>query len=202
VRLPRLVRLALSSLLVLGAAALPTRAARAEGADDAAPSRHRVAASVGFSHWFGSTFGSPDGVSTPMFAVGLRPGLSFVEIKARYTRSAAPAAVPGAARGLVGFASTELLLCRELRSGRQSLTGFAGALALFTHAGSPSIGGGYGAVLGAEYLVRTGLARSHAAGIFLAAHEVFYALPGERRDALEAPRRDAQIDLGLTTTLF
>lgn len=194
-------RLALSGFVILSCVGGLSREARAGGADGA-PSSHRVAASVGFSHWFGPTFGSPDGVSTPMFSVGVRPGLSFAEIKARYTRSALSAASPGGGSGLVGFASLELLLCRELRSGRQSLTGFAGVLLLFTHAGSPSLGGGYGAVLGAEYVLRTGLARSHAAGIFVAAHEVFYTLPWDRLDFYEASRRDAQIDLGLTTTLF
>jgi hypothetical protein len=36
----------------------------------------------------------------------------------------------------------------------------------------------------------------------MAAHEVFYGLPRDTASLTDHPRRDAQIDLGIVTTLF
>jgi hypothetical protein len=189
-----------------GSSAAAEAPASAEKPGASEVSRRRVAVSLGFSHWFGPTFGSPDGFTTPMVAVGVRPALSFLEIRARYTRSTSAAAPRDTAggepvRGLVGFASLELLVSRELRVGRHALNAFAGPAALLDHAGGSSVGYGFGVALGVEYTIRTGLAQGHAAGPFLGARQVFYVLPDDRFGLGDA-RRDAQIDLGLLTTLF
>jgi hypothetical protein len=159
-----------------------------------------VRLALGFSHWFGPTLGSPDGVTTPAVAVGVRPGLSFLEMCARYAVSLEPIErdeVPGR----VGFLSLEVVASREMRAGNQTLLASVGPFGLLDHAGG-SLAGGYGVVFDVEYLFETGLPGRIAMGIFLATRVVYYALPGEERDLLGDARRDAQIDLGLVATIF
>lgn len=161
---------------------------------------HRVRLELGFAHWFGETSGSPDGFTTPEVTVGVQPGLSFLDLQVRYTRSIpALPATHGTTVG-VGFLAAGILLQHDLSLGKQAIVVFAGPEGLLYHdaAGAFTIGGG--GVIGARYLFSVGIVVR--IGPFLSAHEVFYTLPGEDRSLLEDPRREAQIDLGVSVTAF
>jgi hypothetical protein len=165
------------------------------------PSDHRLVGTLGFAHWFGSTFGSPDGISTPELSLGGRPGLSWLDLRFRYSLSLKRFDLPDGRRSYVGFASLEVLVSRELRIGSQALNGFVGVEGSINHS-IGGVGNGLGVVLGAEYLLATGLGHRHAAGFFVVTHEILYTLPGDSSNLLNNPRRDAQVDLGVVTTLF
>jgi hypothetical protein len=147
-------------------------------------STHRLHLALGFSHWFGPTLGSPDGFTTPAVAVGVRPGVAFLELVARYTVSL---------ESHIGFASLEVLATREMHLGNQALVAHVGPLGLVSHGGEPSPAAGYGVAFGLEYLFATGLGAGNALGIFLGTRVVYGFGDG---------RRDAQIDLGVIATIF
>jgi len=133
-----------------------------------------------------------------MVAVGVRPGLAFLEVRARYTVSVPRLALPSGATGRVGFVGLELVATRELHAGGQSLEAFAGPFGVLVH-GAGSVGYGFGLVLGARWLFATSLPESPSFGLFMAAREVFWRLPPEMPDLNAA---EAQIDLGLVATVF
>jgi hypothetical protein len=172
----------------------------ASGDDGASPSR--ISLGLGFSHWFGSTFGSPDGYTTPAAYIGIRPGVPFLCVQLRYSLSLVEHSLVGDENDRVGFASLEVLANREFRADGQAVNLFAGPLALMDHAGLDGAGWGYGIALGAEYLFPSERRLGHRVGIFLGAREVFYVLPGDDARLFSDPRRDGQIDLGVVTTLF
>lgn len=164
--------------------------------DATSPTRAQV--SLGFSHWYGETFGSPDGYTTPVVAVGVRPGVRFLEVRGRYTLSVRPLDLPAGDAARVGFGSLEVVALRELRRGDETLVASAGPLALVDHAGRAPVRGGYGLALGLEYLFALG--PTSALGVFVSTRQVFYTLPGDA--SLRSPRRDAQIDLGVIGAAF
>lgn len=156
------------------------------------PSRQRVWVAVGFSHDFGATYGAPDGLKTPMVGLGLRPGLSFLELRARYTYSVAPLARVDGGSERLGLASLAAVLTRELAVGGEAMDLFGGVLGLVSHGSAPGVGFGYGATLGADYLIDLGRLGLRL-GPCLAVHALFYGAPGEAG----AVRREAQVDLGI-----
>lgn len=161
------------------------------------PSTHRLRVATGFGHWFGSTVGFPHGISTPTVGVGVRPGLSFMEVRAQYTFSTKSLRLPSGAESHVGFALLELVASREMRVGNQRLNAYAGLDGVLVHA--RDVGYGFGMVIGAEYLFGTKLGAQNTFGVFMNAREVFYRLPGERTKLTDP---EAQIDLGAVMTLF
>jgi hypothetical protein len=176
-------------------------AAKARAIELEAASKQRLSVALGFSHWFGATFGSPDGYSTPGLEVGVRPRLSWLELRLRYVLSVIPPTLPDGHRGVVGFASLGLVADKELRVGRHSLVGLAGIELALDHT-DRGAGWGLGIAVGAEYLLRTGARHDHAVGLAVTAHELFYALPGDAMNLFDHSRRDAQIDISVITTVF
>lgn len=158
---------------------------------------HTLSAAIGFSHWFGPTLGSPDGVDTPVVEVGVEPGVDFLEVRARFTPALASASA------VDGFGGVGLLLRHGLSSGRQEV-GVRGGPEVFGVATSEGMRPGVGAMVGAEILISVGQGASRPRiGGFFAAHELTYTLPGEvDADLLGDAHRDAQIDLGFEVVLF
>lgn len=193
------MRLLRAVLLIASLSAL-ARPARADADAPLAPSKRRVALSLGFSHWFGATFGSPDGLKTPTVGIGVRPGVSYLEARLRYSVSFPELALPSGARSHVGFLSLEWLLCKELavRSTRANL--YAGPLGLVAHAGSAT--GGLGAVLGAQILLETRAPSRLGVGFFFEGREIFYRLREDTGTIFDHARRDGQMDLGLVAAVF
>lgn len=171
-------------LLVASAAAVP----------------HQLGAELGFAHWFGETWGSPDGFTTPELTISAQPGVGFLEVTARYTRSLGELPGTHGTSPGIGYASLGLLLEHELRVGAQCVTLYAGPEVLLHHdaEGGTRLGGG--GAIGVRYLFDLGPV-AHL-GPVLTVHEVFYTLPGEDRALFEDPRRDAQVDLGVTVRAF
>ena len=165
------------------------------------PSKHRLAVSVGFSHWFGRTLGNPDGYTTPSICIGVRPGLGFLELRARYAITVVPLTLQSGVQTRAGFASLEVTINRELRIGGTSLAVFAGPLGVLFHSDG-GVAPGFGVVAGVEYLFITGLPHGNSVGVVLGIRGVYYHLPGEHLNLLTEARRDAQVDLGLIGTLF
>lgn len=188
------------SISVLLALALLASPAIARADETTRPSPRRLAVAVGFSHWFGATFGSPDGYSTPTFSVGVRPGLRFLELRFRTTFSVRAFDFGTGRSGPASFTSLGVLLEHEIRLGRQSFGAFVGPEAIAVRADGTSFG--FGLALGVELLVRTGLPDHHAVGFFLAAREVFFELASDQDSLRAGSRRDGQIDLGVITTFF
>jgi hypothetical protein len=169
-------------------------------ADPAVPvSDRRLSLSLGFSHWFGDTFGTPLGISTPALELSARPGLSWLEIHLRYALSIPPQPV-GAGFARVGFVSLGLAVSKEARLEGQHLEVFAGLEGLLIHAGSA--GGGVGVCFGAQWLFDIPVRLPHAFGPYVETRGFFYVLPNDTRGFFSDPRRDAQIDVGVMTTLF
>ena len=110
----------------------------------------------------------------------MQPGLSFLEVTLRYTRSVPELPLTNGTTVGVGFGSIGLLLRHTLRVGRRSITLYAGPEGFVHHdaAGDASIGGG--GAIGVRYLFDVGTTLH--IGPFLSAHELFYTLPGEDRD--------------------
>jgi hypothetical protein len=165
-----------------------------------ARSDHRVAVAIGFSHWFGATFGSPDGFTTPALAVGVRPGLPFLELRLRYSIALQRLQLPrGAGDDHVGFASLEVAATHGLEVAGSRIDLRAGGVGAMVHA--RSVTGGAGIVIGAEWSFPTGLPPDFAVGVFFDARVLLYVLPGDAGDIFSpAGRRDAQLDLGVVLT--
>lgn len=183
---------------ILARAEPPGSRAGAEAPAAPARSAHRLAVELGFSHWFGDTFGAPDGFRTPMLSVGVRPGLPFLEVRLRYAVALAGLALPEGGDEVVGFASLELLATHGLAAGTQKLEVLAGPVATLAHAGGAS--GGLGLTVGTQWTFA--LTGELALGVFFEGRTLFYVLPGDSRDLLDDPRHDAQLDLGIVATLF
>ncbi|MHB8878327.1 MAG: hypothetical protein ACYC8T_31915 [Myxococcaceae bacterium] len=189
-----LTPLLLLSTLTLGAA---PGLSGGDGEPVGASSR-RLSLTLGFAHWFGRTFDAPPGIGTPAVGIGIRPGVSFLEVRARYLFTLAPLTRLSGERSRYGQASLALVLCRELSSAGHSLNAFAGPLGVLTHGGAPGVAGGYGAVVGVEYLIASGLSGANRFGIFTQSQALSYSLPGDS----PGMRSDVQVDLGFVATLF
>jgi len=155
---------------------------------------HPVSATVnvGSSHWVGQTFGTPIGLSTPGVAIGVRPGLQWLEVGLRYTLAVQVLPLPGGTYSRVGFIGLEAALVKELRVGEQRLALGAGPAAAIIHSGLGA-GWGVGPVLFARWIIDVG--ERLGLGPFFAMRPVFYTLPG---DAALLGRQDMQADLGVT----
>lgn len=129
---------------------------------------------LGFSHWFGPTSGSPDGLTTPAVSLAVQPGPSWLEIAARYTLSVpAVAGARGSAVG-IGFASLAPL-------GRHTVRDEHGDVVL----------------CGGPLVLHPRLAVGPALGV----QGVYYTLPGYAGSFLDDLQREAQIDLGVTVAM-
>lgn len=159
------------------------------------PSNHRLALELGFSHWFGETFGSPDGIGTPAISVGVRPGVRFLELRARYAVAVTRLPLPGGGREHVGFASLELAVGHGLSIGNQRLEVYVAPLAALVHASEASLGGGL--LLGTRWLFATRMPAETTIGVFFEGRQIFYTL-----SAGGAARRDGQMDIGVAATFF
>jgi hypothetical protein len=169
-----------------------------------APSRHQLVFSAGFSHWYGDTLGAPVGTYTPGLAVGVRPGIPWIEVGLHYTLSAVELSLPNGSQSHIGFASAEFKVTREMRYETQRLVVGCGPHIGFVHT-REGIGFEGGAGLLARYLVDVGDILS--VGPFFEARALLYKLPGsskpiyEWRDGkLVAGHSDAQIHLGVAVT--
>lgn len=183
--------------LAILALAAPAHAAPAEAAPAPAPPPAptpaaprpptRLRAELGFAHWFGEGVGSPDGVTTPEVALAVEPGVAWMELQVRYTRSLPP--LPGAAataEGL-GFAAFSVLLQHELRVGGEALGVYAGPGWVLTHDAAGTLGQAWTVDVGARWWFAAG---AHAeVGPFVTAHQV---------SPIDGAARSAQVDLGVT----
>jgi hypothetical protein len=152
-------------------------------------SGHRANVTIGLSQWFGPTFGSVDGVTTPQISLGVQPGVRFLEIRARY-------ALAFSLLPRVGFLTLGVVATKELAFNKQHLEVYAGPEGLLVHSGTATFG--FSVDLGARWLFDIPTRLTHSAGLFFEAREVFYTLPGDPSGF----RRDAQIDVGAMATLF
>jgi hypothetical protein len=178
----------------------PTASAPAEDTAEreAPPSGHRVVAFLGFAHWFGPTFGSPEGFTTPVAGVGVQPGLPFLEVRLRYTIAAGPVQLPSGADEHVGFLSLEVALTHIMSFGGQSIEIYAAPFGTLVHAAGAT--GGAGVAIGARWLVD--LSDSVALGPFFEGRTVLYVLPGDTGDLFDDPHNDAQLDLGIAVSIL
>ena len=158
------------------------------------PSKLSATVSLGSSHWVGQTFGTPIGMSTPGFAIAVRPGLRWLEVGVRYSLAVQVLPLPGGSYSRVGFIGIEAALVKELRVADQRLSIGAGPAAAIIHSGLGA-GWGIGPVLFARWLIDVG--ERLGIGPFFAMRPVFYTLPG---DATLLGRQDLQADLGVTAT--
>lgn len=161
---------------------------------------------VGFSHWFGETFGAPAGMTTPALVVGVRPGLEFLELRAHYTLSVLRHELPSnGERSLVGFANLDVLLSRELRVAGERMMVQCGPSAGFVHT-NEGLGLAYGVVFATRYLIDMG--EHFALGPFFDVRWQSYDLPGSpNSDAkdeglLNAGRTDAQSQVGVALAFW
>lgn len=154
----------------------------------------QVTVSLSASHWIGSTFGSPIGMTTPALSVAVRPGLKWLELGLRYSLAVVPVTVPGGGLSRVGFISLDALLTRELRVAEQRFALAVGPSGTVIHS---SLGAGFGVslVLAARYLIDVN--ERFSLGPFFAMRPTFYNLPG---DAKLLGRTDAQGDIGVVAT--
>lgn len=162
-----------------------------------ARSPHRVAISVGFSHWFSPRLGSPDGITTPSLMVGVRPGIEILELRLRYTIGVLPIAIPHAASENVGFATLEVVLTHGASWAGQSIDFHAGVHGGLVHAGT--LTGCFGVVLGLAWTLD--VSSEVALGPYFETRLVSYPLPGDGFSFPEHLQGDAQIDLGVALTI-
>ncbi len=165
------------------------------------PARLGVMVGIGFSHWYGGTFGAPVGFSTPGLNVALRPKLRWLELTAAYTLSYRDLPLPNGERGIVGFASFGASLLKELRFDGQRLALAGGPQGGFVHT-PRGVGGALGARVKAHYLIEAG--PTFAFGPAFEARATLYSLPGSgtplyRLDGsgLTAGHSDVQVDLSV-----
>jgi hypothetical protein len=153
---------------------------------------------IGFSHWFGETFASPNGIGTPTFGLGVRPGFAFLDVRLRYTVAIDALELPDGESSNVGFLSLELALAHGLSVGNNRLDVFAGPLAGIMHANGAS--SAVGVVIGSRLTIAAG--RGLAMGPFFEGRQVLYVLPSDPQGLFEQSRRDGQFDLGVVATFF
>jgi hypothetical protein len=170
-------------------------------------SPHQLFVNLGFSHWYGQTFGAPIGVSTPALIVGVRPGVRFLEVRLHYTLSLRRLELPtNGERSRIGFGNLDLQLSHELRLGGQRMVMGFGPSAGFVHT-SQGVGFSVGAVLSARYLID--IADVVATGPFLDVRAQLYHLPGSDvpffefvDGGLNAGHSDLQLQLGVALSFW
>ncbi len=184
----------------LSATAPSDRAASGEAPAAQAPIDYHAVISLGFSHWFGSTFGTPAGIYTPALTVAWVP-LPFLEFGVQYAASVIQLGVTPDVTSHIGFATFTILPRKELT--------IAGERLVF--GGGPMVGvvhdvAGAGLVLGASIVARYLVQLSGAVliGPFIDARSVLYELPGTPAPILDftdgelrVGHADAHIQIGV-----
>lgn len=151
--------------------------------------------SIGFSHWFGGTFGAPPGMTTPGLTLGLVP-TEWLELQLAYSIAAVPLSMPDASESHVGFATLAVLIRRELTFARERLMFGCGILGGIVHTQN-GVRPAFGTAFVARYLVL--VADGFSIGPFLDGRLVFYELPESPLpifDYGQSGHQDFQIQLG------
>ncbi len=181
-------------------ATAPSDGAASGEAPAQAPIDYHAVISLGFSHWFGSTFGAPAGIYTPALTVAWVP-LPFIEFGVQYAASVIQLGVTPDVTSHIGFATFTILPRKELT--------IAGERLVF--GGGPMVGvvhdvAGAGLVLGASIVARYLVQLSGAVliGPFIDARSVLYELPGTPAPILDftdgelrVGHADAHIQIGV-----
>lgn len=162
--------------------------------------QYRVTIGLGFSHWYGGTFGAPTGMYTPGITVGfvLFP---WLELQAAHTMSVIELTLPDQTQSLVGFETLGVIMRRELRIGTERLTfgaGFAGGV-VHSRGG---VRGAVGAVLVARWLIA--ITRQFSLGPFVDARALLYELAESPKPIyaveegkLQAGHSDVHVQIGV-----
>ncbi|HTU60973.1 MAG TPA: hypothetical protein VMF89_21115, partial [Polyangiales bacterium] len=140
--------------------------------------------------------------STPAFVVGVRPGLSWLQLRLHYTASIYKLELPtNGKKSSVGFANFDALLSRELRVAGERMIVLGGFSGGFVHT-SQGIGPAFGSVLAAHYMID--VSPSIALGPFFDFRWQLYRLPKSdepfyRREngRLRTGHSDAQSQIGV-----
>lgn len=172
-----------------------------------APADVEAFVNLGFSHWFGETFGAPPGMTTPALVVGVRPGTSLLELRAHYTLSLTKHELPAnGERSVVGFGNLDVMFNRELRVYGERMILQFGPAAGFVHT-SQGLGFAYGAVFAGRYMIDVG--KGFALGPFFdvrwQVYELAHSGDAARRgddEKLDAGHSDAQSHLGVALSFW
>lgn len=167
-----------------------------------------VTISLGFSHWYGDTFGAPIGLSTPGLTVGW-VATSWLELQLGYSISVMELPLPNDEgsedRSRIGYLTLAVLLRRELDVAGERLMFGAGPLVGVVHT-KDGLGLAAGAGMVSRYLIA--VSEQLSVGPFLDARAVIYALPGSSRpfyevndDNVVVGHSDAHIQIGVAFAL-
>lgn len=166
-----------------------------------APERpHTLYVGLGFSHWYGNTFGAPAGFTTPGLNLAVKPGLTWLEVTATYALAVKGLPLPDGTTGLVGFALAGLSVTRELKLDRQRMGLACGLVGGLVHV-PLRVGAAMGARLKAHYLIE--VAPWLAIGPAFELRAVVYGLPGSSapfvslENGFTVGHSDAHIDLSV-----
>jgi hypothetical protein len=195
-----------AALFVALFAATPCVAAEATSTEPG-PSAVQFNIQLGFGHWYGATFGSPIGVTTPALTLGVRPGLKWLELRGYYSIAVRP--LENLSTGLpttVGFAAWDVALTHEIARDGQRMVMGCGPSAGFIHV-DQGVGFSFGADIFARYMIRLG--NVLAIGPFVDARAMLYELPGSSAPILlfedynlRYGHSDAQIQIGVAASLW
>jgi hypothetical protein len=141
------------------------------------PLSERFTVGIGFSHWFGETFGSPAGVTTPAVTLGWIP-LEWLELQVNYAISVVELTVPDGNASHVGFATLALMLRRALQVESERLE-FAGGLAAGIVHTANGVRPALGVAIAARYMIR--IKERLSLGPFIDARAMIYDLPESER---------------------
>jgi hypothetical protein len=144
------------------------------------PQEEHFTIAIGFSHWFGETFGSPAGFTTPALTLGWIP-LEWLELQANYTISAVGVTVPGGSTSHVGFATLAFMLRRALEVEGERLVfaaGIAGGIVHTVNGVRPALG----VAITARYMLR--IKERFSLGPVIDARAMIYQLPESDRSFL------------------
>ena len=191
-------------IVLLGRSVQAEPATGTQTATAAERGAYRATVSIGFSHWYGQTFGAPPGVYTPGVTVGWIP-LRLIEVQVAYSFSAVKLDLPTdeyvQEESRVGFLTAALLLRRSLRVAGEHMTfacGIVGGLVHTKDGAGPAVGG----AIVARYLID--LPGGYAVGPFADVRAILYALPGTSKPLykvedgrLVTGHSDAHIQIGV-----
>lgn len=186
-----------------GPAAPVTPVAVEPVADEPAPVRvvkpSRFIVSLGFSHWYGKTFGAPIGFYTPALTLGFVP-MKWLELQLQYSVVVTPQTMPDGSKSIVGFTTLAVLLRKELGFDGQRLAVACGPAAGIVHTGK-GVREAIGAAIIARYLIDM---RWLSLGPFLDLRAALYRLPETNKPlfavengVLVSGHSDAQIQIGV-----
>jgi hypothetical protein len=191
-----------SMLGILAAVALAAAPPAAAPPAKPQPSTRELFIDVGFSHWWGKTFGAPIGASTPALLVGMRPGVRYLEVRLHYTVSLYGLELPtNGESSRVGFANVDVVLEHELRVAGERMMILGGVSGGLVHT-SQGVGPSVGSVLGVRYLID--VSPRWSLGPFFDLRWQLYKLPGSDEPFYEVTdgqlvtgHSDAQAQIGV-----